>query len=252
MHLKSVTLHPEKYPTRDCYPFNLPVFQRTERIAFPAPVTLVVGENGTGKSTLLEALCKASGIHIWQDTGKVRYKRNPYEDRLDECLSLEWADGRVPGSFFGSDVFAYFTQVLDEWAVSDPGQLRYFGGESLVTKSHGQSLMSYFRARYKIEGLYFLDEPETALSPRSQLELLDLLTRMSRLGHAQFIVATHSPILLACPGATIYSFDRVPLEPVAYEETEHYRIYHDFMHDRGGTLESLGFGRTESSLEVVQ
>jgi predicted ATPase len=250
MHLKSLTLHPGQYPTRDCYPFNLPVFQRTERISFPTPVTLFVGENGTGKSTLLEALCRQSGIHIWQDTDKVRYERNLYEDKLHACLSLEWADGKVPGSFFGSDVFGYFTQVLDEWAASDPGQLRYFGGRSLVTQSHGQSLMSYFRARYQSVGLYLLDEPETALSPKSQLELLDLLRRMSRLGYAQFIVATHSPILLACPGATIYSFDRVPLEPVSYEETEHYRIYHRFMHDRNEYLGSLELSEATRSGEV--
>ena len=124
-------------------------------------------------------------------------------------------------------------------ALPDPGQLKYFGGSSLVTKSHGQSLMAYFRARYQVEGLYLLDEPETALSPKSQLELLGLLDRMSRQGHAQFIVATHSPILLACPGATIYSFDRIPLEPVSYEETEHYRIYRSFMQDPTEYLYSL-------------
>ncbi len=241
MHLKSVTLQAENYPTREHYPFNLPVFHLTKCVPFPTPVTLFVGENGTGKSTLMEAICRQCGIHIWQDTGKVRYQRNPYEDKLSGCLELEWANGKVPGSFFGSDVFGYFTQVLDEWAASDPGQLKYFGGSSLVTKSHGQSLMAYFRARYQIEGLYLLDEPETALSPRSQLELLDLLDRMSRQGHAQFIVATHSPILLACPGATIYSFDRIPLAPVAYEETEHYRIYRNFMQDPLEYLQSLAF-----------
>lgn len=250
MHLKSVTFHPEQYPTRECYPFNLPIFHHMEQIRFLTPVTLFVGENGTGKSTLIEAVCRASGIHIWQDEDKVRYVRNPYEDKLYRCLTLEWQGGRVPGSFFGSDVFNYFTQILDEWAASDPGQLKYFGGKSLVAQSHGQSLMSYFRARYKIEGLYLLDEPETALSPRSQLELLDLLGSMSRLGHAQFIIATHSPILLAYPGAIIYSFDHIPVAPIAYEDTEHYRIYHGFMQDRNDYLQSLGWTGAPPWLEA--
>jgi predicted ATPase len=118
---------------------------------------------------------------------------------------------------------------LDEWAATDAGQLEYFGGKSLLTQSHGQSIMSFFRARYAIKGLYLLDEPETALSPRTQLTLLDLLEKMSAAGHAQFVIATHSPILLSCPGATIYSFDSVPIAPIRYRETDHYKIYKDFM-----------------------
>jgi predicted ATPase len=89
--------------------------------------------------------------------------------------------------------------------------------------------MSFFRARYAIKGLYLLDEPETALSPRTQLVLLDLLTKMGAAGHAQFIIATHSPILLACPGATLYNFDHAPITPICYEQTDHYRTYKDFM-----------------------
>jgi len=89
--------------------------------------------------------------------------------------------------------------------------------------------MAYFRSRYRIPGLYLLDEPETALSPRSQLQLLELLQAMSAAGHAQFIVATHSPILLACPGARLSSFDHIPVKRVRYEETDHYRIYRDFL-----------------------
>jgi predicted ATPase len=92
--------------------------------------------------------------------------------------------------------------------------------------------MSYFCSRYQIKGIYLLDEPETALSPRSQLELLEILGTNSQAGHAQFVIATHSPILLACACAKIYSFDHLPVCPVAYEETEHYQIYKDFLQDR--------------------
>jgi len=220
----------------DYYPFNLPLFHETEQITFDSSVTLFVGENGTGKSTLLEALAAACNIHIWRDTQKSRPDYNPYEDKFYQYLSVNWSDGRVPGSFFGSRVFQYFAEMLDEWAAADRGQLDYFGGKSLTTQSHGQSLMSFFRSRYKIKGLYLLDEPETALSPRSQLDLLSILENMSADGHAQFIIATHSPLLLACPQATILTFDQSPIQQIQYEQTNHYRLYKDFITDRNKYL----------------
>ena len=233
MHLKSVRLHPDRYPTREHYPFNLQIFRQTPRLAFETPVTLFAGENGTGKSTLLEAIARRAGIHIWREGGRTRYRYNMYEDKFYRGISLEWTDDLVPGSFFGSSVFQDFARILDEWAATDPGQLDYFGGQSLLTQSHGQSIMAFFRARYAIRGLYLLDEPETALSPKTQIALLELLTKMGNAGHAQFVIATHSPILLACPGATIYSFDQTPIAPVQYEHTDHYRVYRAFMADHG-------------------
>jgi len=232
MHLKSVSLYPDKYPTREYYPFNLKVFHETKSIEFKTPVTFFVGENGTGKSTLLEALAHSCGIHIWRGITRTRYEKNPYDEQLHKAISVQWANGKVPGSFFASQIFRNFTAMLDEWAAADPGTLKYFGGKSLVSQSHGQSLMSFFRSRYRIEGLYFLDEPETALSPKSQIELLKLLEETGRAGHAQFIVATHSPIIMACPGADIFSFDTVPVQKIGYEETEHFRTYKQFMDDR--------------------
>jgi predicted ATPase len=229
MHLKNVTLHPEKYPTQDSYPFCLPILQNTRQIILENQVTLFAGENGTGKSTLLEAIAIACGVHIWKNTERSRPGYNPYEDKLHQHISVEWENGRVPGSFFSSKIFQYFAEVLDEWAAADQGQLNYFGGKSLTTQSHGQSLMSFFRSRYQIKGIYLLDEPETALSPKSQIELLALIRNMIDDGHAQFIIATHSPILLACPCATIYSFDKCPVSPVNYEETDHYLLYKSFM-----------------------
>ena len=142
----------------------------------------------------------------------------------------------MPGSYFDSEISQHFARYLDEWAAADPDLLQYFGGKSLVSQSHGQSLMSFFKARYRFKGLYLLDEPETALSPRSQLELLQVFQEMGQAGHAQFIIASHSPILLACPGATLYSFDHIPVKSIDYKETEHYRIYKDFMADAGKYL----------------
>lgn len=232
MHLKRIDILPEKFPTREHYPFNLGVFQNTESIPLDTPVTLFVGENGTGKSTLLEAVCHRCGIHIWRDTARMRYQPSPYEKKLYRCISVEWTNGRVPGSFFASDLFRDFAGILDEWATADPAQLKYFGGKSLVSQSHGQSLLSFFQSRYRIKGLYFLDEPETALSPGSQLGLLKTLMEAGERGDVQFLIATHSPILLACSGAKIYSFDHAPIREISYEDTEHYRIFKGFMADR--------------------
>jgi predicted ATPase len=229
IHVKRVTLNHDKYPTKKHYPFVLPIFNQTKHLNLESPTTIFVGENGTGKSTLLEAIAHAADIHIWQDTGGRRYQVNFYEKELYKCISLDWSNGKTTGSFFGSEVFHDFTQILEEWAVSDPGQLNYWGGKSLITQSHGQGIMSYFKARYKIRGLYLLDEPETALSPKSQLEFLEIIKENSQAGHAQFIIATHSPILLACPGAKIFSFDHSPVSTISYEETQHYQIYKGFL-----------------------
>ncbi|MDX9753932.1 MAG: AAA family ATPase [bacterium] len=233
MHLKRVRIFPDKFPTQAHYPFSLDVMQQTEELVFSTPVTFFVGENGTGKSTLLRAICQRCGIHIWQNREGARVKRNPFENLLFTALGIEWANGSVPGSYFGSDIFEQFARIVEEWASTDPAQLQYFGGRSLLSQSHGQSLMAYFTSRYQIEGLYFLDEPETALSPRTQIQLLQLLRAMSEAGHAQFLVATHSPLLLACPGATIYSFDSTPVSPIPYHDTMHYQVYKQFMENPG-------------------
>jgi predicted ATPase len=126
-------------------------------------VTFFVGENGTGKSTLLKAICRRCDIHIWQETERSRYQYNPYEEELYKCVRVDWTNGSVPGALFSSQIFQDFARFLDEWAKADPGILAYFGGSSLITQSHGQSLISFFAARYRSR-IYFLDEPETALS----------------------------------------------------------------------------------------
>ena len=232
MHLKKVVLNPERYPTTDHYPFNLEQFQKHQEITFNTPVTFFVGENGSGKSTLLEAITRKCGIYIWQGMQRPRFNASPHEKGLYKTIAIEWTNSKkVSGSFFGSQIFNNFAQILDEWLTMDPGLLEYFGGKSLMAQSHGQSLMAFFKSRLKIKGLYLLDEPETALSPKTQLVLLSLLKEISQTGIAQFIIATHSPILLACPAARILSFDEIPIQPIDYQNTNHYRIYKDFMKD---------------------
>jgi predicted ATPase len=232
VYLIKVRIEADAYPTARHYPFNIPILRETTELALGRPVVFFVGENGSGKSTLLEAITRKCGIHIWDRPRRHVAHENPYETRLADYVTVTWANGRVPGSLFRAETFHDFADFLDDVALCDPGRLRYHGGRLLNTLSHGEGILSYFGGRYNIRGLYFLDEPEAALSPSSQLELLTLLERLEAEGLAQFLIATHSPILLSHPGAQIFSFDGPRIEEVDYEETTHYRIYKQFFTGR--------------------
>jgi predicted ATPase len=239
MHLIKVRIHSDTYPTDRIYPFNIPVIKETPELRFRKPVAFFVGENGSGKSTLLEAITRKCGIHLWDKPRRHLAHNNPYETRLADYITVTWSDGRVPGSLFRAETFRDFADFLDDVALCDPGRLKYHGGRILNMLSHGEGILSYFSGRYHIKGLYFLDEPESALSPSSQLAFLKLLQQLEAEGHAQFIMATHSPILLAYPGAQIFSFDSPCIEEVEYEDTAHYRLYKQFFTDRTVFLESV-------------
>jgi len=232
MHLSGCTIHEDTFPHEDIYPFNLALLRKTKDVVFNSPVTFFAGENGSGKSTLLKAIAYRANIHIWKGFERSRYVKNRYEEQLYRHISLQWSDGLVPGAFFASEIFKNFSQLLDEWASSDPGVLEYFGNKSLMVQSHGQSHMAYFEHRFSLKGLYLLDEPENALSPKTQLRLLDTIKNALQAKQAQFIIATHSPILLSLEGARILGFDSAPIKEIPYTETEQFRIYKEFFSGR--------------------
>jgi predicted ATPase len=232
MYLTKVRVNGDCYPTHRFYPFNIPVLRETAELIFREPVAFFVGENGSGKSTLLEAITRKCGVHIWHKPKRHIAHNNPYETRLADYITVTWVNGDVPGSLFRAETFHDFADFLDDVALCDPGRLKYHGGRILNALSHGEGILSYFSGRYHIKGIYFLDEPEAALSPTSQVKFLQLLQRLEAEGHAQFIIATHSPILLAHPGAQIFSFDSPHIEEVTYEDTTHYKIYEQFFADR--------------------
>jgi len=238
MHLLKVSIHSEWYPTHRYYPFNVPALRHRSTLTFRTPITFFVGENGSGKSTLLEAITRKCGIHIWDKPKRHVVHRNPYETTLFKFITVTWANGSVPGSLFRAETFRDLADFLDDVALCDPGRMKYHGGRILNTLSHGEGILTYFGGRYHIRGLYILDEPEAALSPSSQIKFLKLLKQLEAGGHAQFIIATHSPILLAYPGAQIFSFDSSHITEVGYEETAHYQLYKQFFTDRSAFLEA--------------
>lgn len=242
MWIDRVKVRTEEFPRRDCHPFDLGWLHEGLELRFESPIVAFVGENGSGKSTLLEAIVQRADIPAWTRSKRHIAHRNPHENTLYEYIDLAWTDGRVSGSFFNAETFRQRAEFLDDVSLVDPGQMKYFGGRTLLDQSHGEGMLTFFEGRYAIRGLYALDEPEAALSPASQLELARMLHRYAVAGHAQFLIATHSPILLALPGAQLFGLDNEGIRETAYQETGHYRLYRDFMADPAGVLGLTGPG----------
>jgi predicted ATPase len=231
MFLKSISINQSKFPTLEFYPYNLKIFQETSKIEFSSKVTFFAGENGSGKSTLLSAIARKSNIYLWCQNEYSPLVYNKYSDTLQQTLDIVFTE-MVQGAFFSAQSFKRYAELIDEWAKTDFSSLNYHGGEALTLKSHGQTNMQYFRNRFKIKGLYLLDEPEAALSPKSQIEFLKVIREAIDRGNTQFIIATHSPILMGFKDALIYNFDTSPISPIEFEETDYFILYKDYINNR--------------------
>jgi predicted ATPase len=220
--LRQIESVPERTdPAR--FPFNIPAFSRGIDIPFRTSVTCFVGENGSGKSTLLEAVAECCGFNPEGGNrdhhGAVFAERSP----LAQALRLSWLPKVTEGFFLRAESFYNFATYIE--GVSD---LRAYGGRSLHEQSHGESFLALFANRFE-QGLYILDEPEAALSPQRQLTLLRIIHDLATPGHAQFLIATHSPIILSYPGAVVFSLDGQAIQEIDYRETPQFLITRDFL-----------------------
>jgi len=267
-HLRTVTLDASRANAPDRFPFTVPIIRELGTLSFESDVTFFVGENGSGKSTLLEALALAAKLPTVGSESADRDKTLEPQRRLARALKLTWRQKTFRGFFLRAEDFFGFTKAIaklradmfEELAriqtdykdrpahaqglarlpiVRTIHEMEQRYGVDLDENSHGQSFLKLFRSRFVPGGLYLLDEPEAPLSPQSQLALLAMIGDMVR-QDAQFVIATHSPILLGFPNATIYSCDSVPIEPVPFEELDHVVITREFLNAPGRFFRHLG------------
>ena len=215
---------------------TVPAIAGLDALELPAPATFLVGENGTGKSTLLEAVAVAYGFN--PEGGTLNYRFSTYDDVSELAWALRLVKGvRRPRSGYFFRAESFFNLASQAEAYDRERGRPSFGGRDLHRQSHGESFFSFFQA-FDGPGLYLMDEPEAALSPQRQLALLIELTRLVDAG-AQFIIASHSPILLGLPGATLLSFDEAPVRPVRWEDTDSYRLTRLFLDHRDDLMRRM-------------
>jgi predicted ATPase len=236
-YLKRTTLDTTKIADRGRYPFSLPLFAEDFELSFDKPVTIIVGENGTGKSTLLEAIAKLAG---YDEAGGGKGYRPVDHSRAVEinggalagAFRASWLPKVTQGWFFRAESFFSVARYLD-LAALEAMEAGGGGGPppDFLSHSHGEGFLRFFEERCTRQGIYIFDEPESALSPNRQIEFLKLLSRMQRSGQCQVIVATHSPLLMAMPDAALLRLTKYALEPDRLESTDHFRVMREFFAD---------------------
>ncbi|WP_411349875.1 AAA family ATPase [Paenibacillus sp. WLX2291] len=245
MALQQITLLHEKIKDYSVYPFHLPLINKMDSLRLHAPVTFFVGENGSGKSTLLEAIAYQSGFHTAGGSRQNAYQVEAAESALGDYIRLSWLPKLTEGFFLRAESFYQFASHIDE-SEQDPCTQTFFanyGGKSLHHRSHGESFLALFQHRFgrsRQPSIYLLDEPESALSPARQLAFMRIIHDLAP--RSQFIIASHSPILMGYPGADIISFDGSSLERIDYRDTEHYQLTRRFLEKPDSLLSEL-FGK---------
>ncbi|PJJ84628.1 AAA family ATPase [Mucilaginibacter auburnensis] len=226
---------------------NIPSLNGGLQLSLKTNVTFFVGENGSGKSTLLEGIAEQCGFNLRGgnknhnlNTG---WRFNGYESALAQVMQLSWTPKRITEGFFmRAESFFNFASYIDELAADDPRNaqrlLNAYGGRSLHEQSHGESFLALFSNQFEA-GIYLLDEPEAALSPARILAFMTIINELDKGGRAQFIIATHSPMLICYPGATIYQFGDNGIHETTYEDTEHFYLTKGFLNNPEAYLRHL-------------
>ncbi|MBM6574868.1 AAA family ATPase [Sphingomonas sp. BT552] len=229
-------IDPDALVDHAAYPFCLPLFARGPfELQFDAPVTILVGENGVGKSTLLEGIAVLAGFD--EGGGGPGYRAVDHSTAIERgggdlarALKAAWLPRIGQGWFFRAESFFTVARYLD--AAGSPSA-------DFLSHSHGEGFLRFFEERCTRPGLFIFDEPESALSPKRQFDFLKLLRRMQNESRTQVIMATHSPILMALPGAALLQMSRGGLDAVELKETDHYRLTREFILDPHGITAAM-------------
>jgi predicted ATPase len=240
-YLKRVWLDPSRVSDPAAYPFCLPFLQQGFELDFEHAITIIVGENGTGKSTLLEGIAALAGYD--EAGGGKGYMPVDHSGALEamggglsEALRASWLPKITTGWFFRAESFFSVARYLDRAALEDP---TLPPPPDFLSHSHGEGFLRFFEERCQRQGIFIFDEPESALSPSRQIEFLKLLRRMDRSGISQVIMASHSPMLMAYPGARLLRLSKYGLEPVKVEDTDHYRLMREFWTDPATFIDTM-------------
>jgi predicted ATPase len=235
--LREVILRRDAVPDFDSYPFSIPAIHNLDKLPLHPAVTFFVGENGSGKSTLLEGIAVAIGLNPEGGSRNFNFATRASHSVLDEYLAVIRGIGRPRDGYFlrAESLYNVATEIE---RLDDGGLLGSYGGRSLHEHSHGESFLSLILHRFGGAGVYLLDEPEAALSPVRQMSFLAAIHQLVQ-ADSQFVIATHSPIILAYPNAWIYQFGDHPPRRTMYTETEHYLITREFLEHTDRMLEVL-------------
>lgn len=235
--LKRIALLPDKADPQ-AFPFDTLSFlqSRDFSLDLPSPITILVGENGSGKSTLIEAIAKAAGFPALGGSQDHAPGTDKQDNNLASAFRLSWLPKVSNGFFFRAESFFSLAGYID-----DVANLGFYGGRRMHQQSHGESFLALFQNRFEssARAIYLMDEPEVALSPTRQLAFLRILREWQRSGQIQAIIATHSPIMMALPGAALLSLDGGTVHSVRLEDTEHYRVTRAFLADPAKALDEL-------------